>query len=72
MGGIQDYAVNLELRIAIYMAESNAPAGPRLWKSIQPCSIKFNFPATKEGMLEAKQHLDQLQSHLSTWNQKKR
>lgn len=64
--------MQLELRIAIYMAGSNAPAGPRLWKSLQPCPIKFNFPATKEGMLEAKDHLQKLQTHINTWNTKKR
>lgn len=62
--------MTLELRIAIYI-DSGVPAGPRLWKAPGDCPIKFNFPASKQGMQEAKQHLDQLKKHINTWNTKK-
>jgi hypothetical protein len=71
MGNMEDCAVKLELRIAIYI-DSGVPAGPRLWKAPGDCPIKFNFPASKEGMQEGKQHLHQLQKHIDTWHHAKK
>lgn len=62
--------MQLEIRLAFYDANTGAPAGPRLWKAAGNCPIQFNFPASREGMEEAKKHLAQLQKHIDSWNTK--
>lgn len=57
--------MKIEIRLALFIADSGVPAGPRLWKAPGDCPIKFNFPATKEGMQEAKNHLEKLQKHIN-------
>lgn len=61
----------IEIRFALYIAETKVPAGPRLWHAPAPCPIEFSFPANKEGMALAKTAQEQLQKHINTWKRTK-
>lgn len=56
--------MTIEVRAALYIKESDLPAGPRLLAEQGP-KINFNFPMTPEGIEQAEAACERLNNYLA-------